>query len=331
MNTESLLITGGAGYIGSHTVLAAQAANLNPIVIDNLYSGFKAAVPKDVPFFEGSITDTAFLDRVFSQNKITSIMHFAAHLDVEESTRLPLKYYENNVYGTLNLLRACQKAGTVKSFVFSSTCATYSNPATMPVDESCPQLPVSPYGASKLATEMLIKDFCSAPDIVMKYALLRYFNVAGADPELRAGQSTPNATQLVKVCAEVAAGKRPALTVFGNDYNTPDGTCIRDYIHVSDLASAHILALNYLARGGVSTAFNLGYGTGYSVLDIANAMKRVTGVDFKIVIAPRRAGDSEAIFANPKKAISELGFKPLHASLDTICKTSFDWELGKKY
>ena len=335
------LITGGAGYIGSHTVLAALEAGLKPVVLDNLYSGFCKAVPEGVPFIKASILDSEALEKVFTEHKITSIMHFAAHLEVEESTREPLKYYENNVYGTLNLLRAAQKSGTVEHFVFSSTCATYGNPERVPVDESCAQKPVSPYGASKLATEMLIKDYAASlaahsraaydKQVSMTYALLRYFNVAGADPKGRVGQSTPKATQLVKVCAEVAAGKREALTVFGTDYNTPDGTCVRDYIHVSDLAEAHILALKYLQDGGSSEAFNLGYGKGYSVLDISNAMKKASGVDYKIKLAPRRAGDPESIYSDTTHSNKLLGFKPKYEDIDLICKTSFNWEQNKKY
>jgi len=325
------LITGGAGYIGSHTVLAALDAGLEPIVVDNLYSGFRAAVPAGVPFYEGSILDAKFLAGVFAKHKINAVMHFAAHLEVEESTRLPLKYYENNVYGTLTLLRACAEAGGVENFVFSSTCATYGNPKKLPVDETCPQEPISPYGASKLATEMLIKDYCAAARPTMHYALLRYFNVAGADPKGRAGQSTPRATQLVKVCGEVAAGKREKLTVFGTDYDTPDGTCVRDYIHVSDLAEAHVLALNYLQRGGDSSAFNLGYGKGYSVLEIASAMKRVTGVDYRVETTERRAGDPAEIYAAPERANRLLGFKPKHADIDLICRTSFEWEKKRPY
>lgn len=326
-----VLITGGAGYIGSHATLAALSAGLNPIVVDNLYSGFKKAIPAGVPFYQGSILDEAFMASVFAKHQINSVMHFAAHLEVEESTKLPLKYYENNVYGTLCLLRACQKAGTVKHFVFSSTCATYGNPTTMPVNETFAQNPISPYGSSKLATEMLIKDFCAAPDASMTYALLRYFNVAGSDPQLRVGQSTPRATQLIKVCAEVALGKRPLLQVYGTDYDTADGTCVRDYIHVSDLADAHILALKYLDAKKPSTAFNLGYGKGYSVLEIIAAMQRVSGVSFAVQHAPRRPGDASAIYNDPTKAIQLLGFKPQHANIDFICKTAFEWEKSPKY
>jgi UDP-glucose 4-epimerase len=328
---KHVLITGGAGYIGSHALLAAAEAGLKAVVVDNLYSGFRAAVPEGVPFYEGSILDSALLDKVFSAHKITSVMHFAAHLEVEESTREPLKYYENNVYGTLSLLKACQRAGSVERFVFSSTCATYGNPAQMPVDESCAQNPISPYGSSKLATEMLIKDFCQAPSNTMSYALLRYFNVAGADPQLRAGQSTPRATQLIKACAEAATGKRAKLIVFGTDYNTPDGTCIRDYIHVSDLATAHVLALDYLEKTKTSDCFNLGYGTGYSVLEIIASMKKVSDVDFAVEMAPRRAGDAEAIYADPAKAHGALGFEPRYADLDLICKTAFEWERKRRY
>jgi UDP-glucose 4-epimerase len=246
-------------------------------------------------------------------------------LEVEESTRLPLKYYENNFLNSLSLIKTAMAHG-VKNIVFSSTCAVYGNPSQIPVKEDCGTDPVSPYGKSKLMTEWLLRDLKSSSEQALNYALLRYFNVAGAHGAGGIGQATPRATQLVKVAAEVALGVRPELSVFGTDYPTHDGTCIRDYIHVDDLAEAHVLALKRMEAGGSSEIFNLGYGKGYSVWDIVRSMKRVSGVDFRVKEAPRRAGDAVSIYADPTKSKKLLNWMPKHEDLDYICRTAFEWE-----
>jgi len=321
-----ILVTGGAGYIGSHTLRALGAAGHdNVLVLDNLYSGHRWAVPDNIAFIEGSVSDSLLLDRIFSQHSIDSILHFAAHLEVEESMREPVKYYENNFRGSATLIGKATQHG-VRDFVFSSSCAIYGTPATNPVDESCPKAPLSPYGKSKLMTEWYLEDLVRAGKTSMNYVSLRYFNVAGAHVAGGIGQATPRATQLVKVAAEVACGKRDKLFVYGNDYATRDGTCVRDYIHVDDLADAHVRALDFLRKEKRSEVFNIGYGHGYTVLEIIAAMKRVSGLDFKVEMAPRRPGDSEAIFADNSKILHLLGWKPRYADIDLICRTALDWE-----
>lgn len=320
-----ILVTGGAGYIGSHTVQRLNELGEKVIVLDNLYSGFKWAVPQNVKLVVGDVGDVELVKKLIQEHKVDSVIHFAAHLEVEESVKNPFKYYQNNVTKASIFINACYEM-KIKNFIFSSTCAAYGNPPSMPVVESMPSLPLSPYGKTKFMTENFLWDMQTAFPNLMKHVILRYFNVAGANIQAGLGQATPRATQLVKVASEVAQGKRPLLKVFGTDYPTLDGTCIRDYVHVQDLAEAHILALNYLKQGGVSDLFNCGYGTGYSVLQVIESMKKVTGIDFKVQIEDRRAGDAEAIYADPTKIKNTLGWKPQYEDIDLICRSSFEWE-----
>ncbi|HEY8277982.1 MAG TPA: UDP-glucose 4-epimerase GalE [Bdellovibrionota bacterium] len=319
-----ILVTGGAGYIGSHTLSRLKELNEPAIALDNLYSGHRWAIPKGVELVKGNIADQALVEGLIKKHKITSVIHFAAHTAVGESVQNPFKYYRNNTLGSLNLIETCARSG-VKHFIFSSTCAVYGNAASNPIRESMPTDPVSPYAASKRMTEVLLHD-TEAAGFAMKSVAMRYFNVGGARVAGGLGQATPNATQLVKVAAEVACGKRPKLLIFGTDYPTADGTCIRDYIHVDDLAEAHVQALNYLRKGGKSEIVNIGYGKGYSVMEVVKAMKKVSGVDFAIEIQPRREGDVVAVWADPAKAVSLLGWKPKLDDLDLICRTAYEWE-----
>ncbi|MBF0359797.1 MAG: UDP-glucose 4-epimerase GalE [Oligoflexia bacterium] len=326
-----ILVTGAAGYIGSHTIHMLNDLGKKSIALDNLYSGHKWAIPRDVKLVVADCGNIDVVSDLIIKNKIESIIHFAAHLEVEESTRLPIKYYRNNFINTLNLIETASKLG-VKNFIFSSTCAVYGTPEKMPVDEGFARNPISPYGKSKMMIEMLLEDLSKTDNFPMRYVLLRYFNVAGARVvankinQTRLGQATPRATQLVKVSAEVALGKREKLIVFGTDYPTKDGTCIRDYIHVDDLADAHILALKYLENGGKSDVFNCGYGFGLTVREVVSKMKEISGVDFKVEYTSRRAGDAVAIYAEPSKIMSVLNWKPKYADLEVICKTAFEWE-----
>lgn len=319
-----ILVTGGAGYIGSHAAAELVARGKKIIVLDNLYSGHRWAVPKGSELVVGSISDRPLVEKVIEQHKVSAVMHFAAHVEVHESTRLPEKYYVNNSLGTMQLLQACLAKG-VKHFIFSSSCSVYGTPAKNPVDESTPFNPVSPYGKSKLFSEHILSDFKAAGH-PFEYVSLRYFNVAGARADGSLGQATPNATQLVKVACEVAAGKRKKLMVYGSDYPTKDGTCVRDYIHVDDLADLHVDSLDYLERGGSSQVFNCGYGTGYSVKEVVEMVKRVSGVAFAVEFGPRREGDPTAIFADPKKLQSILKWKPKRNSLEVICRSAWEWE-----
>ncbi len=325
-----ILVTGGAGYIGSHTLHQLVEKNEPAIALDNLYSGFQWAVPKGVELVVGDVGDQRLTEQLIREKKIDSVIHFAGHLEVEESTRNPLKYYRNNGVSAMNLLEVCHRNG-VKNFIFSSTCAAYGTPKQMQVNESTPPHPESPYGRSKLLTEQILTELERAAALAgqssMHHVVLRYFNVAGAKVGGGLGQATPRATQLIKAAAETARGKRPFLKVFGTDYPTPDGTCVRDYIHVDDLASAHLLALDYLRQGGSSDLFNCGYGRGYSVREVIHCMKKVSGVDFKVEETGRRPGDTIAIFADSTKIRSRLGWVPRFDQLDLICKTSYDWEL----
>jgi len=330
----SVLVTGGAGYIGSHTVHPLVERGEGVVVLDNLYSGHRWAVPGEAVFVEGDMADQSLVSRVIREHDVRSVIHFAAHLVVEESTSNPGKYYRNNVLGTLNLAEVCHQEG-VKHFIFSSTCAAYGTPETTPVLETAPTQPESPYGRSKLTTEHILWELERAAQLngsasPMHHVILRYFNVAGARVKGGLGQATAGATQLVKVASEVVLGKRPGLKVFGTDYPTPDGTCIRDYIHVDDLAHAHILALDYLRNGGESQLLNCGYGKGYSVKEVVSAMKNVSGVDFKVDYVERRPGDVIAIYADPTKIQKTLGWAPQYADLELICRTSLEWERKMK-
>ncbi len=319
----NVLVTGGAGYIGSHMVFDLLDAGDQVVVLDDVSTGFQWAIPEGVQFVAGNAGDQALLSRLIRDCNIEAIIHFAASLVVPDSVRQPLGYYRNNTMNTCELIEAAVTAG-VKQFIFSSTCAVYGTPAKIPVAEDAPTLPVSPYGTSKLMSEMILQDAGRAYGL--RYVILRYFNVAGADPEGRAGQSTKAATQLIKVAVEAALGRRPHVEIFGNDYQTPDGTCIRDYIHVSDLIRAHLDALYYLRSGGESVTLNCGYGHGFSVLEVLNTVKRVSGVDFPVKIVGRRPGDPVRIVGATELIRQTLGWQPRFDDLSTIVAHALAWE-----
>jgi UDP-glucose 4-epimerase len=320
--SNKILVTGGAGYIGSHVVRLLTDAGQAVVVLDNLSTGFSDAV-LDAELVVGDTGDRELVYRVLREHSVDTVLHFAAHTIVPESVENPLKYYGNNTCCTRNLLECCSAAG-VKHFIFSSTAAVYGIPAGPECTEDSPLAPINPYGTSKLMSEMMLRDLGKAT--AMRHVILRYFNVAGSDPEGRIGQSTEKATLLIKVAAEVAVGKREQLYVFGTDYPTPDGTGVRDYIHVDDLADAHIKALEYLQQGGESTTLNCGYGHGYSVREVIDAVNRVNGTPIKVKEEARRAGDPPALIARAEKIRQVLGWKPQHDDLDFIVKTSLDWE-----
>ncbi len=319
----TVLISGGAGYIGSHTVLNFLDAGETPVIIDNLSTGFDWLVPEGVQLYQEDIGDKDAVTGIMRRHGIETVIHFAGSIIVPESVENPLKYYRNNTVNTQSLLEACVETG-VKHFLFSSTAAVYGDPEVIPVPEDAPLAPMSPYGTSKLMTEFMLRDVCAAHDL--KYTALRYFNVAGADPKGRSGQATLNATHLIKVASETALGKRDSMSVFGRDYDTSDGTAVRDYIHVSDLATAHRLAVERLRRGGDSAVMNCGYGRGFSVLEVIDAVKKVSGVDFSVVDAPRRAGDSPKVVADSTRARSELQWQPEHDDLEEIVRNALNWE-----
>jgi UDP-glucose 4-epimerase len=319
----TILVTGGAGYIGSHMVHELIDAGEPVVVLDNLSTGYRFLIPGATPFVAGSTGDRDVVAKTIARFGVTDIIHFAASIVVPESVRDPLGYYRNNTMNTCNLLDVAIESG-VKQFIFSSTAAVYGNPEHVPVREDAPTLPISPYGSSKLMSEIMLHDAGKAHGL--RFVVLRYFNVAGADPKGRTGQSTPAATHLIKVACETALGKRPKIDVFGTDYPTPDGTCIRDYIHVSDLARAHSAALAYLRRGGASATFNCGYGRGRSVLEVINSVRRASGRDFPVEIAGRRAGDPAALVANVDRIRATLDWRPQYEDLDTIVAHAFAWE-----
>jgi UDP-glucose 4-epimerase len=319
-----VLITGGAGYIGSHAVLAFRDAGWPVVVIDNLVTGFRSAVPGEVPFVEGNIDDAALVAATIAEHGIRAIVHFAGSVVVPESVVDPLKYYLNNTVRTRALLEAAVTAG-IPHFLFSSTAATYGIPAVIPVREDSATVPINPYGMSKLMTEAMLCDTAAAHP--MNYAALRYFNVAGADPAGRAGQSTAGATHLIKIAAEAATGKRGHVSVFGTDYDTPDGTGVRDYIHVSDLADAHVKALEKLiAAPTESHIMNVGYGRGFSVTQVLDAVDRVTNMKLDRRIEPRRAGDPDALVADNARILATLDWRPKRADLDGIVRDALTWE-----
>lgn len=319
----TVLVTGGAGYIGSHMVLELVDAGEDVVVIDNLSTGFRWAVAPQAKLVVADIGDTDLVKNVIKDNNINAIIHFAGSIVVPESVADPLGYYLNNTVKSRGLIQCAVETG-VKQFIFSSTAAVYGNPEELPVRESATPAPMSPYGSSKLMTEVMLKDTAFAHDF--RYVALRYFNVAGADPQGRSGQSTPRATHLIKVACETALGKRPQMEVFGTDYPTTDGTCVRDYIHVKDLARAHVAALAYLRSGGTSDVFNCGYSKGFSVHEVIAAVKRVSGVDFTVKLSPRRAGDPAAIVAASAKIREALGWQPQYDDLDTIVSQALAWE-----
>ncbi len=320
----SVLVTGGAGYIGSHAVLALRDAGWPVAVIDNLTTGFRFAVPDDVPLYEGDIEDGELLARIFAEQETMAIMHFAGSIVVPESVENPLKYYHNNTVKSRALIEAAVTAG-VPHFIFSSTAATYGVPEVSPVSEDTPQSPINPYGWSKLMTEQMLGDTVAAH--AMNFCALRYFNVAGADPRARSGQSTAGATHLIKVAVEAALGKRDSVSVFGTDYDTPDGTGVRDYIHVSDLSAAHVLALEALIEQPErSLTMNCGYGRGFSVLEVLDAVDRVTNLTIDRRMEARRAGDPASLISDPSRIRATLPWEPQHADLDTIIGHALAWE-----
>ncbi|MEP7240932.1 MAG: UDP-glucose 4-epimerase GalE [Devosia sp.] len=319
----SVLVTGGAGYIGSHMALRLCDAGEEVVVLDNLVTGFDWAIDPRASFVAGDAGDIDAVRRVIVEHKVTEIIHFAGSIVVPESVTDPLKYYRNNTATSRNLLEAAVTAG-VRHFIFSSTAAVYGMTGLAPVVEETPLLPMSPYGRSKLMTEWMLADVAAAHPIT--YGALRYFNVAGADPKKRSGQSTPLATHLIKVAVQTALGQRPKMDIFGTDYPTPDGTCIRDYIHITDLIEAHALLLAHLRGGGASTTLNCAYGQGYSVRQVIDTVKAVSGVDFKVEEGPRRAGDPAAITATGARVRDVLGWTPAHDSLREMVSTALDWE-----
>jgi len=322
MNRGTILVTGGAGYIGSHTVLQLRARGEQVVVLDNLYTGFRQAV-LDTPLVVADVGDREKVLATLRDHKIQTVLHFAANTIVPESVRDPLKYYGNNTCATRNLLQCCTEAG-VKNFVFSSTAAVYGIPEGDFADETTPTAPINPYGTSKLMSEWMLRDVAFATPL--RYVALRYFNVAGSDTSGRIGQSTRAATLLVKAACEVVIGKRPHLSIFGTDYATPDGTGVRDYIHVEDLATAHLDALTYLRDGGASATLNCGYGHGYSVREVIRSVERVSGHTLPVKEEPRREGDPPILVARADRVRSKLGWAPRLDDLDTIVKTSLDWE-----
>ena len=325
----SVLVTGGAGYIGSHMVWQLVDAGEQVVVLDNLTTGFRWAIAPEAKLVTGDIGDEPLLAQIIAGHKVDAIIHFAGSIVVPESVTNPLAYYLNNTVKSRALIAAAVKAG-VRNFIFSSTAAVYGTPAMAPVAEDAPLLPESPYGRSKMMTEMMLADTAVAHDF--RYVALRYFNVAGADPKGRTGQSTRGATHLIKVASETALGKRPSITVYGTDYPTPDGTCVRDYIHVTDLVDAHSEALQHLRAGGKSLVANCGYGRGYSVLEVLDTVKRVSGRDFTVILGPRRPGDAVAIVASPALIMTEFSWKPRHDDLAEIVGSALAWEtaLGRR-
>jgi UDP-glucose-4-epimerase GalE len=317
----TILIVGGAGYIGSHTAKRVARAGLTPVVFDNLEYGHRSAV-KWGPFVEGDLADSPLIERVLREYEITSVIHFAAYAYVGESVANPRKYFRNNVVCTLNLLDAMVDAG-VREIVFSSTCATYGEPREVPISEDHPQTPVNPYGESKLAVEKILHWYARAYG--MHFAALRYFNAAGADPDGELGEDHDPETHLIPLAIAAALGRGNELSIFGSDYLTPDGTAVRDYIHVVDLAEAHWLALQYLAKSGDNLRLNLGTGCGHSVREVISAVEKIGGRKVPVRQAPRRAGDPPALVADAREAAKVLGWRPAYPELETIVEHAFRW------
>jgi UDP-glucose 4-epimerase len=322
MSRPSILVTGGAGYIGSHVVLQLRARGERVVVLDDLSTGFKQAV-LDTPLVVGQVGDRDIVMEILRTHGVDTVMHFAAHTIVPESVANPLKYYGNNTCSTRNLLQCCLETG-VRHFVFSSTAAVYGVPAGDLAAETSPTAPINAYGTSKLMSEWMLRDVAASSPL--RYVALRYFNVAGSDSAGRIGQATRKATLLIKVACEAVVGKRPHVSIYGTDYPTPDGTGVRDYIHVEDLATAHLDALSYLRKGGTPQVLNVGYGHGYSVREVLKSVERVAGHSLTIREEPRRAGDPPVIVARADRVRSELGWQPRLDDLDTIVKTSLQWE-----
>ncbi|PHS72597.1 MAG: UDP-glucose 4-epimerase GalE [Cycloclasticus sp.] len=322
MSKGAILVTGGAGYIGSHVVKLLGEQNEKIVVLDDLSTGFEQSVLHG-EFIVGNTGDQEFVQNILQQHNIESVLHFAAHTIVPESVKNPLKYYRNNTGNTRNLLECCSKAA-VKHFIFSSTAAVYGELETGFASEETPTAPINPYGSSKLMSEQMLRDTSNASDL--KHVILRYFNVAGSDPDGQIGQSTKEASLLIKVAAEVATGKRKKLLVYGTDYPTPDGTGIRDYIHVSDLATAHINALDYLRNNGTSATLNCGYGHGFSVKDVIKAINEEHGSPINVEENPRRAGDPAQLISIADEIRQKIGWQPQYDNLNFIIRTSLDWE-----
>lgn len=323
---KTILIAGGAGYIGSHCTLEFQRAGYNCVIVDNLSEGHREAV-KDCAFYQTNLSDQNELQKIFKNHKIDAVVHFAASTYVGVSVTNPQEYYHNNVVNTLNLLKVMLK-NDVKKIVFSSTCATYGNPVYTPIDEKHPQNPINPYGKTKLMIEQILDDYDHAYGL--KYMALRYFNAAGADNEAGIGESHNPETHLIPLVLEAASGKRDSIKIFGTDYDTPDGTCIRDYIHVNDLAKAHRLALEELFNKNTSNFYNLGIGKGYSVKEIIDLCRKITDKDIKSDIAPKREGDPPILVASNDKALSGLNFKP-EIPIEEIIKTAWVWEQNRRF
>jgi len=318
----TILITGGAGYIGSHVLLQLQARGERVIVLDNLSTGFRQAV-RDAPLIVGDVGDRELVARLLQQHQIDTVMHFAAHTIVPESVREPLKYYGNNTCATRSLLECCLRHG-VRSLVFSSTAAVYGLPPGGVAGEDSPLAPINPYGSSKLMSEWILRDLAAVSEL--RFVSLRYFNVSGSDPEGRIGQATRQATLLIKVACEAAVGKRSHVSIYGTDYDTPDGTGVRDYIHVDDLARAHLDALDYLRGGGAAAVLNCGYGHGYSVREVLQSVQRITGKALTIREEPRREGDPPMLIARAERIRTQLGWTPRLDDLDAIVDSSLRWE-----
>lgn len=324
MPSSSVLVTGGAGYIGSHVVLELLGSGDRPVVLDDLSTGVRAVFPASVPFYEGNVANSALLKEILARHDVSAIMHFAGSIIVPESVENPVKYYRNNTLSTLNLIGVALEVG-VNQFIFSSTAAVYGVPERSPVDEDAPTRPINPYGSSKLMSEQMLRDTAAANPAFRPIAL-RYFNVAGADPDGRAGQQGPNTTHLVRAAVEVALGIRPVLQIFGTDYPTRDGTCERDYIHVTDLAAAHVSALHYLEAGGAPVTLNCGYGRGATILEVVKSLEEILGRKLPTSKAARRAGDPPSLISKADRIREVLRWRPKHAGLSDIIGSALKWQ-----
>ena len=322
-NKPAVIITGGAGYIGSHAVLAFLEAEFRVVVVDDLSTGRRNSIPNDVQFIDGDVGDTKLVGQVIREHNIGAVVHFAGRTVVPESVSDPLKYYRNNTAASRNLIEACV-ANRVRHFIFSSTCSVYGQPEKVPITEDTPTVPINPYGSSKLMIEWILRDTAIAHDF--HYAALRYFNVAGADPSGRTGQSTPDATHLIKIASQAAVGLRDVIEVFGEDYDTSDGTCIRDYVHVSDLAAVHVDALEQLTATNKNLVLNCGYGRGFSVREVLATVEKEAGFRLNIRGAPRRPGDSATLVADVSRIRGHLAWQPRYDDLGVIVRTAIDWE-----
>jgi UDP-glucose 4-epimerase len=326
-----VLVTGGAGYIGSHTCRHLLDAGYRLVVVDNFYSGHRWAVPQRAVLVEGDVGDADLMLETAQAHRVDAVIHFAGHIVVPESVSNPLKYYRNNTVASATLIQACVSAG-ISKFIYSSSAAVYGIPESLPVSEETPTAPINPYGTSKLMTEWMLRDLAASFDPAsldtnaFRYVALRYFNVAGARLDGALGQATPEATHLIKVACETACGLRERVTIFGTDYGTPDGTCIRDYIHVDDLAAAHVAALDYLNRGGPPQTLNCGYGIGFSVRQVLETVKEVSGVNYAIAEGPRRPGDPPSLVADAHRIESVLDWRPRYKDLAVICRSAYNWE-----